>query len=136
MDTVQSIRASISSTSEEKPSYLQHLTDAGIREMSNDEQRLVDMQIEIFAYWKLMKKRYVDYIIMSTYSELVNKPINETLKTSLMDTVFGRKDDELVKLFSPNDRIERERDNIISRLGRLCEARDALNDHDTTRTIG
>eukprot|EP00978_Attheya_sp_CCMP212_P004325 scaffold9455_cov54-Attheya_sp.AAC.1 len=136
MDTVQSIRASISSASEEKPSYLQHLTDAGIREMSNDEQRLVDMQIEIFAYWKLMKKRYVDYIIMSTYSELVNKPINETLKTSLMDAVFGRKDDELVKLFSPNDRIERERDNIISRLGRLCEARDALNDHDTTRTIG
>jgi hypothetical protein len=103
--------------------------------MSNEEQRLIDMQIEIFAYWKLMKKRYVDYIIMSTYSELVNKPINETLKTSLMDTAFGRKDEELVKLFSPEDRIERERDNIISRLGRLCQARDALNDYDATRAI-
>jgi hypothetical protein len=50
MHTVQSIRSIIANTENDKPSYLKHLSEASIKLMSNEDQRIVDMQIEIFAY--------------------------------------------------------------------------------------
>jgi hypothetical protein len=56
IDTVQSIRSIIADTKNDRPFYLKHLTEASMKLMSNKDQRIVDIQIEIFSYWKLMKK--------------------------------------------------------------------------------
>jgi GTPase SAR1 family protein len=124
MDTVNSIKAQVYdsdlSNQKDKPLYLQGLDPKTIKAMSNEDQKLVDMQIEIFAYWKLMKKRLVDYVILSTNSELVHRPIDKMLKPSLMDAVFRH--DHLVHLFSPDPGVELLRASVSSRLDKLQEA--------------
>eukprot|EP00051_Salpingoeca_urceolata_P022017 m.352689 g.352689 ORF g.352689 m.352689 type:complete len:125 (+) comp19903_c11_seq1:1131-1505(+) len=48
---------------------------ARLRGLSNEEQRLLDVQIEVFAYWKTMKKRLIDYVILATRNYLAHQPI-------------------------------------------------------------
>jgi len=98
MDTVNSVRKDLSDSDEDRPLYLKKLSTSIIAAMSNEDQRLVDMQIEIFAYWKLMKKRLIDYIIMATTSCLVDKLIKDQLKVSLLEAVLRHNDKELVQL--------------------------------------
>lgn len=100
MDTVNSVRKNLSDSDEDRPLYLKKLSTSIIAAMSNEDQRLVDMQIEIFAYWKLMKKRLIDYIIMATTSCLVDKLIQDQLKVSLLEAVLRHNDKELVQLLS------------------------------------
>ena len=76
-----------------------------------------------------MKKRFIDYIIMSTISGLVNKPIENKLKSSLLKTVFAHSDEAMVNLLSPNAGTVRKRKNLASRLERLIEVRDSINEH-------
>ena len=130
MDTVQSIRSIIADTKNDRLSYLKHLSEASIKLMSNEDQRIVDMQIEIFAYWKLMKKRVADYMIMSTHSVMVNKPINIMLKPALLEATMSHGDTEIVRLLSPDSTIVRRRNDISRRLGRLLKARSSLEEWD------
>jgi hypothetical protein len=98
MDTVNAIKAEVFNyTGEERPSYLRSLSSQIIKEMSNEDQKFVDIQIEIYAYWKLMKKRLVDYVLLSTHSELINIPIEETLKPTLLEAAFCNEDGQLVQ---------------------------------------
>ena len=136
MDTVQSIRKIIFKEEGEssqkyrkvdKPYYLKHISDTKIKDISNEDQRLFYMQIEIFAYWKLMKKRFVDNAIISTCSGLVNKPINCILKISLLEATLCHTDNDLVKMLSPDVRIFREQNNLFSCIGRLQKAKDYLD---------
>lgn len=139
MDTVRSIRSQIYSKDSKKsqendidnngmlPSYLKHLR--GIRKMSNEEQKLIDWQIEIFAYWKLLKKRLVDYVILSTHCELAKKPLTESLKPLLLERVFNQdNDDKLIGLMKPADYIVTERASIEERLGKLRQAASEIHD--------
>uniref|UniRef100_A0A7S4JM12 Dynamin GTPase n=1 Tax=Odontella aurita TaxID=265563 RepID=A0A7S4JM12_9STRA len=128
MDTVQSIRSSIFDEDAEKPAYLNDLTPKSIKAMSNEDQKLVDMQIEIFAYWKLMKKRFVDNIIQSTHSELVSKPFNKIMKPALLDAVFQSGDQEIVLLLSPEEATVRKRAKLEKRLKKLKEAHAKMNE--------
>jgi interferon-induced GTP-binding protein Mx1 len=130
MDTVQSIRSIIADTENDRPSYLKHLSEASIKLMSNEDQRIVDMQIEIFAYWKLMKKRVADYMIMSTHSVMVHKPINIMLKPALLEATMSHGDTEIVRLLSPDSTIVRRRNDISRRLDRLLKARSSLEEWD------
>lgn len=130
MDTVQSIRSSLSAQEADKPPYLKHLSDTKIKRMNNEDQRLLDMQIEIFAYWKLMKKRLADYIIMSTHSEIVNKPIKVKLKPALLEATMSQGDKELVKLLTPDAKVVRKRAELSARLERLLTARTSLEEYD------
>uniref|UniRef100_A0A7S4RSD6 Uncharacterized protein n=2 Tax=Ditylum brightwellii TaxID=49249 RepID=A0A7S4RSD6_9STRA len=77
------------------------LNPTKIKSLSNDDQKLIDTQIEIFAYWKLMKKRFADNIIMSTYSVLVKKPIYTLLSKGMIGAVLRKNDKDVVSLFSP-----------------------------------
>lgn len=130
MDTVQSIRSSLSDDESDRPAYLKHLSDKMIKKMSNEDQRIVDMQIEIFAYWKLMKKRLVDYVIMSTQSELVSKPFSKMLKPTLMEVTMAHGDDEMIRLLDSNPQIVKERKNTMDRLDLLQKAQVELEKHD------
>jgi len=130
MDTVNSIRTSVYETdNEEKPLYLRHLTAEAIAAMSNEDQKLVDQQIELFAYWKLMKKRLVDYVLLSTQGELVNAPIHMKLKQKMLEAVFCRDDVELVELMSPDSHIVKTRANVVSRLEKLNEAMKEIDEY-------
>ena len=130
MDTVNSIRSSIDeSDDDDKPLYLRHLTPSSIAAMSNEDQKLVDQQIEIFAYWKLMKKRLIDYVLLSTQGELVNVPIRDKLKTTMLDVVFRRDDEELVELLSRDVQIEKKRANVASRLEKLMKALKQIDEY-------
>jgi hypothetical protein len=128
MDTIQSIRSIIADTENDRPSYLKHLSEASIKLMSNEDQRIVDMQIEIFAYWKLMKKRLADYMIMSTHSVMVHKPINIMLKPALLEATMSHGDTEIVRLLSPDSTTVRRRNDILKRLDRLLKARSSLEE--------
>jgi GTPase SAR1 family protein len=123
MDTVNSIRSTLyESEDEEKPLYLRHLTAEAIARMSNEDQKLVDQQIELFAYWKLMKKRLIDYVLLSTHGELVSTPIHKKLKPAMLDVVFRRDDAQLVHLLSADEHTVKTRANVVSRLEKLNEA--------------
>jgi GTPase SAR1 family protein len=135
MDTVQSIRSSLLDDESDRPAYLKHLSDKMIKKMSNEDQRIVDMQIEIFAYWKLMKKRLVDYVIMSTQSELVSKPFSTMLKPTLMEVTMAQGDDEIIRLLDSDPQIVKERRNAMDRLDLLQEAQEELEKHDQKMSL-
>lgn len=124
MDTVQSIRGHLLKDNvHPPPAYLGNLTRARFKRMSNEEQKLVDEQIEIFAYWKVLKKRLVDYVILSTRSELAMKPLGRELKPLLLDRVFSHhNDDRLIKLVAPKDSIVKKRAALKERLANLQQA--------------
>ena len=130
MDTVQSIRSSLSDDEEERPAYLQHLSDQKIKKMSNEDQRIVDMQIELFAYWKMMKKRLVDYVIMSTHSELVNKLITTKLKPTWLEATMAPGNDEMVKLLDPDPQVVLDRRDAMECLSLLQKAKAEVEEHD------
>lgn len=130
MDTFQSMRAKIFDGNDdeddeyesEKPNF-GNLNPKSVQLMSNEDQNLVDLQIRIFAYWKLMKKRFVDYVILSTRNELVSSPVKKELKSLLLEAAFGNKDDtSLLKLMSPSDDVVEKRHGLVTRLQNLQEA--------------
>ena len=106
-----------------------------IKKMSNEDQRIVDMQIEIFAYWKLMKKRLIDYVIMSTQSELVSKPFSKMLKPTLMEVTMAQGDDEIIRLLDSDPQIVKERRDAMGRLDLLQEAQEELEKHDQKMSL-
>jgi len=130
MDTVQSIRGHLyKDDGLPLPAYLEKMTRARFKKMSNEDQKLVDEQIEIFAYWKVLKKRLVDYVILSTHSELAVKPIGRELKPLLLDRVFGRHDDDgLMKLVAPKDSIVKKLAALKERLAKLRQAMTEIED--------
>ena len=137
MDTVNAIKAEVyNDTGEERPSYLRGLSFQIIKEMSNEDQKLVDIQIEIYAYWKLMKKRLVDYVLLSTHTELINIPIEKTLKPTLLEAVFCNKDDQVVQLISPEAGVVQIRASIVDRLQKLRAAMKDIEDYKTKHPGG
>jgi hypothetical protein len=104
MDTVNAIKAKVyNDTCEERPVYLCSLPSQIIKEMSDEDQKLIDIQIEIYAYWKLlMKKPLKDNVLFSTHTELINIPIEKTSKPTLLEAIFCNGDDQLVQLLSPD----------------------------------
>lgn len=58
-------------------------------EMSNEEQKLLDLQIELFAYWEVIKKRLIDYLQLAARAELAVLPIQEHLKPKMIERVLA-----------------------------------------------
>ena len=58
-------------------------------EMSNEEQKLLDLQIELFAYWEVIKKRLVDYLQLAARAELAVLPIQDHLKPKMIERVLA-----------------------------------------------
>ncbi|EDQ85096.1 uncharacterized protein MONBRDRAFT_34403 [Monosiga brevicollis MX1] len=56
------------------PGKSEPLTWADVRKESNETQELLQVQIRLCAYWKVMLKRLTDSIILATRYELVIKP--------------------------------------------------------------
>lgn len=54
-------------------------------QLSIEEARAVDLQIEIFAYWKTMRKRLVDYVALCCRGLLLRAPLDELLPAVLQE---------------------------------------------------
>ena len=120
----------------EVPSPIRNLDPMKLlHRISELESANVDMQIEIFAYWKLMKKRLVDYVIMSTQSELVSKPFSKMLKPALMEVTMAQGDDEIIRLLDSDPQIVKERRDAMGRLDLLKEAQEELEKHDQNMSL-
>ena len=90
MDTVAKVRESINDVKfvSDKASYVTTGEAKRMRTaISNEQQNLVEMQIQLFAYWKVMKKRLLDYVQMATRSALVGVPLRSLLHRRLQSEV-------------------------------------------------
>ena len=128
MDIVQQLRKDILADNEaktvwsKKPAFLDGLDFSSLKTKSNAEQEIVDLQIKTFAYWKVMKKRLVDYLQLVTRYNLSAQLI-EQLKPALMRAIAGEGD--LATLMAPDESLARERSSLSKRIADLKKA-DAL----------
>eukprot|EP00951_Prasinocladus_malaysianus_P015193 scaffold116289_cov31-Prasinocladus_malaysianus.AAC.2 len=129
MSTVQSVRADLfaesspiletgdeTCPSEAAKSYVKFmgLSAAAVKAMSNQEQEVVDMQIKVFAYWKTMKKRLLDYVQLAARAELAAEPINSLLCIGLreaLETEAAKK--SMAAILSPTDDVARQRRECV-----------------------
>lgn len=64
-------------------------TKNGAYEMTNEAQKLLDLQIELFAYWEVIKKRVIDYLQLAARAELAVLPIQGHLKSKMIERVLA-----------------------------------------------
>ena len=89
MDTVNSVRQAIgaaatgAATTSSCPVDEHTVKRLKTAYSSNEAQKVVDMQIELFAYWKMMKKRLIDYAQLSARSILILQPLETLLRSHL-----------------------------------------------------
>eukprot|EP00966_Prymnesium_polylepis_P334032 7389439-Prymnesium_polylepis.1 len=135
MDIVQQLRREIlkDDQSEEvwktKPPYLKHLDFSKLSKQSNAEQELVDLQIKTFAYWKMMKKRLVDYLQLSTRANL-SADFVDALRKAFRESIEHTSD--MTALMAPDDSLGRERSSLSRRITDLKEADRLLKAAETT----
>ena len=123
MDTVQKVRSQIIEQSlpvdKSKYPFLANLDLTSIKKMGNEEQELVDLQIKIFAYWKTMKKRFIDCVQLAVHSDLVTDSV-ETIKDTLTEVVT--KHANIISLMTSDEDAVRKRTQLKRRVERLTEA--------------
>ena len=123
MDTVQKVRSQIIEQSlpvdKSKYPFLANLDLTSIKKMGNEEQELVDLQIKIFAYWKTMKKRFIDCVQLAVHSDLVTDSV-ETIKDTLTEVVT--KHANIISLMASDEYAVRKRTQLKRRVERLTEA--------------
>jgi hypothetical protein len=113
----------------QKPSHLQHLDFSRLKKQSNAEQELVDLQIKTFAYWKMMKKRFIDYLQLSTRTNL-SADLVGALRTAFRQSI--EEVDDLKALMAPHDALGRERSSLTKRISDLTEADRILKEAERT----
>ena len=125
MDIVQQLRKDIlqDEHAEEvwakKPAYLQGLDFSKLKKQSNEEQELVDMQIKTFAFWKVMKKRLVDYLQLAARHNL-SVGVSKQLKPAFLEAI--EKAGDLKALMASDEALARERLSLTKRIDDLEEA--------------
>ena len=125
MDVVQQLRKDILQDVEaeevwkKKPEYLEGLNFSSLKKKTNAEQEIVDMQIKTFAYWKMMKKRLVDYLQLATRFNLSSQLV-EQLKPTLMRAI--EEAGEVKLLMAPHESVARERVSLSQRIDDLKKA--------------
>ena len=144
MSTVQSIRGSLfdSSSAGESESHdkvadetfadqardrsvqMMGLCAKRVKRMSNVEQEVVDLQIKVFAYWKTMKKRILDYVQMAARSDLAVEPICNMFCTGFREAI--EKHSSMSALMAPNADFSRRRCDIHRRLQSLTTAEELI----------
>ena len=100
------------------------LTAESVNSMSNEEQEVVDLQIKVFAYWKMMKKRLLDYVQLAARTDLAVLPFTESLlKDGLREALEEAASRQtMAVLLSPSPEIGERRAEVHGRLANLREA--------------
>ena len=140
MSTVQSLREHVANTKDgedqkpDRPDYLPKAwTASKLASMSNEEQQIVDMQFQMFAYWKTMKKRLIDYVQLLARSTVVTdtmKSLNTMLNTAVV------RQSSASSLMAPNEKLARSRARLNKRIKALTEAVGLLREHSgSTKSI-
>eukprot|EP00038_Savillea_parva_P017782 m.21509 g.21509 ORF g.21509 m.21509 type:complete len:415 (+) comp3903_c0_seq1:1424-2668(+) len=134
MDTVKKVRAAIeASRGEQKEGQWSHtitLTDAkrlDAQGRSNEEQKVMDMQIEIYAYWKTMRKRLLDYAQSCARWTLVVNPVEHLLHSRLQLAVENAASDKgLLAVMAPEKDRQMRYEQVCTRKKKLSEAAAAI----------
>ncbi|KNC80329.1 hypothetical protein SARC_07304 [Sphaeroforma arctica JP610] len=105
--------------------YMRH-----VRGMSNSDQRIVDLQIEIFAYFKVLRKRLVDYVTMcavTTSSQCLSciKKVKNEIRKGIEDHCSSA-GTGYIKLMGASEGDQREVASLKSRLSAMREAHQEL----------
>jgi len=143
MDTVQSLRKlilgadSITEKMPEQFAFLSSKTLENLRNLSNEEQRIVDVQIEIYAYWKTMKKRLIDYVSMCSQHELIQQPLNELMAQRIHNAIEDKSKvcGGLAKLMAPPLSKLLEVRATMARLDALKKAQDLIRSQPDMETL-
>ena len=126
MDTVTKLRESINDEDFVADDTSMILTTDAERmrtAISNQQQNLVDMQIQLFAYWKVMKKRLLDYVQMATRSVLVAVPLRTLLHKRLQAEVeAAARSPGLVVLMAPDPQRQQRYETAKARQVQLTKA--------------
>eukprot|EP00923_Selenidium_pygospionis_P018836 GHVN01032884.1.p1 GENE.GHVN01032884.1~~GHVN01032884.1.p1 ORF type:complete len:431 (-),score=61.85 GHVN01032884.1:265-1557(-) len=130
MDTVQSLRHKVYHTLDEDGDGMSQSFMDFIRGLSNESQRVADTQIELFAYYKVMRKRLCDYVIMSARHNMGVVPIkNKDLVARLRIAVsqsFGCNEKGYQFLMRRSEGQQSEIDSLRERLQLLRQAHEAV----------
>ena len=140
MSTVQSVRESLFSNPQasatndgadeilangarDKFVGMMDLTAEKVKLMSNFDQEVVDLQIKVFAYWKTMKKRLLDYVQMATRTELAVEPICKMFCAGFREAIEEQAQlKSMSALLLPDADVSRRRCDIYRRLQNLTAA--------------
>ena len=131
MDIVQDLRREILADEASEPPtfakrpYLLNFNFANLKKKGNQEQEMIDMTIKTFAYWKTLKKRLIDYVLMACRCNLSTELIDKKLKPALLTATEDA--GSLCTLMAPDDALARERNDVATRLDSLNEAHRLLD---------
>ena len=125
MDIVQDLRREILADTQGESvfvarPYLRNFSFEELKKKGNQDQELVDMMIKTFAYWKVVKKRLIDWVLLSCRCNLVTELLDQKLKPALITATESA--GSLCSLMAPDDALARERNDVAKRLDALDEA--------------
>ena len=103
-DAVNAIRSHVfgskSKAEKTKASFITEFMPTSTECNNEEDKCILSTQLEMFAYWKLTKKRVVDNIIMTCRYEMMTKALGNALRACLLEEVIKFVDAELVPLLS------------------------------------
>lgn len=97
---------------------------------SNETEKVGDLQIELYAYWKLMLKRLVDYTELAARWTLIADPIDNLLLPRLQTVVeaAATSPEGLLDAMAARKHTQLRHDHVVARLAQLHKANAAVVD--------
>eukprot|EP00921_Rhytidocystis_pertsovi_P008714 GHVQ01014191.1.p1 GENE.GHVQ01014191.1~~GHVQ01014191.1.p1 ORF type:complete len:820 (-),score=56.99 GHVQ01014191.1:240-2699(-) len=130
MDSVRAIqKLMLKAEAENKEAdftVLDRFSIAKLKGFSNRNQTRVDLVIQTLAYWKLMRKRFVDNVILCAKRHLCSDRMIHNLKDQLMEECYALQD-KLLHLMSPCVSDQSRREQIQSRIDKLNQAMEKIS---------
>lgn len=96
-----------------------------LQQKSSDKQRILNLQIELYAYWKVMSLRVNDYIEMVARHHLIRDPFEDLIIWELQKNVLDQRG-KLVPLMAFDESRLRQIELKKTRLERLQKAQNSL----------
>lgn len=96
---------------------------------SNEDQEILNIQIKIFAYWKTMIKRMIDYICMFTRTILNSEISEKTFCKNFIETFHNAKKSKIDLMSKDDEILNKIKDlkNRIDKLTKIEKAGDNIN---------
>lgn len=97
-----------------------------LQQKSSDKQRILNLQIELYAYWKVMSLRVNDYIEMVARHHLIRDPFEDLIIWELQKNVLDQPRGKLGPLMAFDESRLRQIELKKTRLERLQKAQNSL----------
>lgn len=127
MDIVAKVRTELrqGNVSLTMPGFSGPIPADEIKKLSNESQALLELQIKLWAYWKVMLRRLTDTVIMATRYYLVRLPLVERGLAKAIENAFDQH--AVLDLVIPSKSQQEEVGRLQERLGRLKQAAEKID---------